>query len=176
MAEIKEMGQATMPKASGDAPQRRPADPANPWLTASQRFILEVDGVSIGTFTEVSGLNVEISTERIEEGGQNHFVHQRPGRITWPNIVLKRGVVDDDNLFRWFAKTSGDGYAGEGSKLAMLSGAITLITDAGDRLRSWSIDRAFPVKWSGPSFAVSSTDIPSEELEIAHHGFKPKNV
>ena len=145
-------------------------------MTAAQRFILEIDGVEMGTFTEVSGLSVDIGVERIEEGGQNQFVHQRPGRMTWPNIVLKRGVVNDDNLFNWFAKTSGDGYAGEGNTLTMLTGAITLITDGGDRLRSWSVDRAFPVKWTGPAFAVSATDIPSEELEIAHHGFKPRNV
>jgi phage tail-like protein len=145
-------------------------------LTAAQRFILEIDGVQIGTFTEVSGLSVDVEVERIEEGGQNQFVHQRPGRMTWPNIVLKRGVVDDDGLFGWLAKTSGDGYAGAGNSLSLLTGAITLITDHGERLRSWSIDRAFPVKWSGPSFAVSSSDIPMEELEVAHHGFKPSNV
>ena len=176
MAEIASPGPTTFPAPACDAPRRRPGDPGDPWLTAAQRFILEVDGVPIGTFTEVSGLNVEIEIEQIEEGGQNHFVHQRPGRIKWPNIVLKRGVVDDDGLFGWFAKTSGDGYAGASNSLSLLTGAITLITDRGDRLRSWSIDRAFPVKWTGPTFAVSSTDIPTEELEIAHHGFQPTAV
>jgi phage tail-like protein len=176
LVDIRGKATATLPSPAGDAPQRRPADPGNPWLTASQRFILEIDGVAIGTFTEVSGLSVEVDDEKIEEGGQNHFVHRRPGRMSWPNIVLKRGVVDDDNLFNWFARTSGDGYAGESNTLSMLTGAITLITDGGDRLRSWAVDRAFPVKWTGPTFAVSSTDMPTEELEIAHHGFKPKNV
>ena len=146
------------------------------WLTAAQRFILEVDGLHIGTFTEVSGLNVEIEVEQIKEGGQNHFVHQVPGRMSWPNIVLKRAVVFDDSLFQWFSTTSGDGFAGNGNRVTTRTAAITLVTDRGGRLRSWNIDRAFPVKWTGPSFAVSSSDIPQEELEIAHHGFKPKNV
>lgn len=176
MAEITSLDATTMPQPSGDAPRRRPADAGDPWLTAAKRFILEIDGVRIGTFTEVSGLTVEVEVEQIEEGGQNHFVHQRPGRMSWPNIQLKRGIVDNDQLFAWIAKTSGDGYAGAGNTLALLTGAITLVTDNGQRLRSWDVDRAFPVKWTGPSFAVSSTDIPYEELEIAHHGFKPKNV
>ncbi|MFK8024809.1 MAG: phage tail protein [Ilumatobacter sp.] len=144
------------------------------WLTSASRFILEIDDVQIGTFTEVSGLNAEIAVEKIEEGGQNQFVHQMPGRVTWPNITLKRGVVDDDNLFEWFTKTSGDGLSEAGNKVSMHSGAVTLLSQSGDRLRSWKFDRAFPVKWTGPTFAVTSTEVPTEELEIAHHGFSSK--
>ena len=54
--------------------------------------------------------------------------------------------------------------------------AITMITPRGQRVRAWNIDRAFPVKWTGPSFAVTSTDVPTEELEIAHHGFSPRDL
>ena len=32
--------------------------------------------------------------------------------MKWPNIVLKRHNRQR-NLFEWFAKTSGDGFAGE---------------------------------------------------------------
>jgi phage tail-like protein len=42
----------------------------------------------------------------------------------------------------------------------------------GERLRAWEFFDAFPVKWKGPDFAVSSTDMAMEELEIAHHGFR----
>jgi phage tail-like protein len=30
---------------------------------------------------------------------------------------------------------------------------------------------AFPVKWQGPDFDASANEVPTEELEIAHHGF-----
>jgi phage tail-like protein len=159
-----------------DAPRRKPADPANPWLTTAQRFLLEIDGVPIGTFTEVTGLTVDVEVEKIREGGQNQFVHQLPGRMIWPNIVLKRGIVDDDNLFDWFSKSSGDGFAAERNSLSMLHGAITLTTNHGERLRAWSIDRAFPVRWVGPVFAVESAEVPTEELELAHHGFRPRAI
>lgn len=145
-------------------------------MSGAGRFILEVDGVPIGRFTEAQGLNVEVDIEKIEEGGQNHFVHQRPGRMSWPNITLKRGIVDDDNLFEWFSETSGDGYAAAKNSLKMRTAAITMITPKGQRLRSWNIERAFPVKWNGPSFAVTSTEVPTEELEIAHHGFSPRDL
>ncbi|MDC3332076.1 phage tail protein, partial [Ilumatobacter sp.] len=36
-------------------------------------FLFEVDGVEIGRFMEVSGLEVTVETEEIQEGGQNSF-------------------------------------------------------------------------------------------------------
>jgi phage tail-like protein len=145
------------------------------WATSVHTFLLEVDGVQIGTFLEVSGLSVSVEPEKITEGGQNQYSHQRPSRMSWPNITLKRGVTQSNDLFDWFAKTSGDGYEGAGNVIEMLPAAITLISDAGDRLREWVVDRAFPVQWTGPTFAASSNEVATEELEIAHHGFKPQN-
>jgi phage tail-like protein len=137
------------------------------------RFVFTVDGVEIGAFTEVSGLSVEVEVEELPEGGQNQFVHQLPGRTKWPRLVLKRGVTDSDGLFDWFAKTSGEGFSGAGDQLARLDGEVVLMDVVGAPVRRWAFSGAFPVKWSGPTLAASSSDVAIEELEIAHHGFRP---
>jgi phage tail-like protein len=142
----------------------------------SATFLFEVDGVDIGRFEEVSGLEVSIETEDIPEGGQNSFVHKMPGRMTWPNIVLKRGVTKQDNLLSWFNESSGEQFAAKGNKLVRKSAAITLLDRAGKRLRSWDFTDAYPVKWTGPTFAAGSTDAAGEELEITHHGFRANDV
>src|SRR4051812_26099122 len=80
-------------------------------LATGSRFLFEVDGVEIGMFGSVSGLQVSVATEEITEGGQNGFVHRVPGRFSWPNIVLKRGLTQADALFDWMQKVSGDGFA-----------------------------------------------------------------
>ena len=138
-------------------------------------FLIEVDGVEIGRFSEISGLEVTVETEEIKEGGQNSFVHRVPGRMTWPNIRLKRGITQTDSLLQWLQKSSGEGFAGNGNKLQRSTAAITLVGPAGERLRSWEFDGAFPVKWTGPNFAVSSSDMAVEELEITHHGFRAQD-
>lgn len=135
-------------------------------------FLLEVDGATIGRFTEVSGLSVEVKVESIEEGGQNGYVHKLPGQMEWPNLVLKRGVTTDDNLFEWFEKSAGEKFESAGKKVERSTAAIVLIGRDGERLRTWSFYDAFPVKWSGPSFAAASSDALVEELEVAHHGFR----
>ena len=144
--------------------------------THAASFLFEVDDLEIGRFMEVSGLQVDVDVEEVQEGGENNYVHKLPGRMTWPNIVLKRGVTQNDSLLTWLNKSSGEGFSAGGNKLARKSGAITLIAADGTRLRAWNIDGAFPVKWTGPSFAVTSTDAAVEELEIAHHGFRARDL
>lgn len=144
-------------------------------VTAST-FMFEVDGLEIGQFMEVSGLEVEVSVESIEEGGENGFVHRLPGRMSWPNITLKRGVTQADNLFGWLNKSSGEQFSQAGNKLTRSTAAITLVGAAGKRLRAWNVVEAFPVKWKGPDFSAGSDDSATEQLEIAHHGFTAKNL
>ncbi len=139
-------------------------------------FVFEVDGIAIGQFLEVSGLELTVEVESIKEGGENNFEHKLPGRITWPNLKFKRGVTRSDSLFDWVKKSSGDGFAGAGNKLVRKTAAVTLVSPTGSRLRTWELDGAFPVRWSGPSFAAGSDDEATEELEIAHHGFGARTL
>lgn len=135
-------------------------------------FLFEVDGVEIGSFMEVNGLEVSVETEDVQEGGQNSFVHKLPGRMTWPNITLKRGATRSNELLKWLNESSGETFAANGNKVARKTAAITLVDRSGKRITSWDFDGAFPVKWSGPSFATSSGEAPTESLEITHHGFR----
>lgn len=147
-------------------------DPFEAQRVTSATFLFEVDEIEIGRFSEVRGLEVSVETEDVQEGGQNGFVHKLPGRMTWPNITLTRGITSSDALLAWLNESSGEQFAVKGNKLKRKTAAITLVGPAGKRLRSWNFEGAFPVKWTGPTFAAASTDAAVEELEIAHHGFR----
>lgn len=149
------------------AHQREPP-PRDPDPAHAGRFRFSVDDVTIGTFTEVSGLSVEVAVEEVAEGGQNQFVHKLPGPMKWPNIVLKAGITRANHLFKWLASSSGERLSDE---LERKTGTIAVCDAAGEPIRSWSFIGAFPVRWSGPTLAASSNDLAGEELEIAHDGF-----
>lgn len=143
-------------------------------------FICEIDGIPIGMFTEVSGLEVNMQTAEIAEGGVNDHTHKLPGRMTWPNIVLKRGVTQSDALFQWM-KRSGQGIdptapTSTNYVVKPAVGAVSLTSVTGWRLRTWVFNDAIPVRWSGPRFASTSSEMPEEELEIAHSGFEASNL
>jgi phage tail-like protein len=137
------------------------------------RFVFTVDGLTIGAFTEVSGLSVQIDTEELVEGGQNQYTHKFPKAMKWPNLVLKRGITDTDALFEWFSKCSGEGLEAAGNKLERRHGSVQLLDSQGKVVRRWNFTDAFPVKWTGPKLAASSRDLATEELEVTHCGFKP---
>jgi phage tail-like protein len=143
-------------------------------LPTANAFLFEVDGVEIGVFREVHGLQVSVNIEEIREGGQNGFVRKVPGRMTWPNVVFKRGLTQSDALFDWLSKSSGEGFASKGNKLVRTTGAVTALDSQGTRLRSWELTDVFAVRWVGPDFETGRNEPLEEELEIAHHGFKSK--
>jgi phage tail-like protein len=49
------------------------------------------NGVQVpdASFSEVSGISLEMETEAVVEGGENRFVHQLPKGIKHPNLELK---------------------------------------------------------------------------------------
>ena len=111
-----------------------------------------------------------------EEGGENGFVHKLPGRMTWPHIVLRRGVTDSDALFAWVNKTAGRGFRGQRQQARRRStGAITVIGSDGIRLRAWELQPVFAVRWTrAPLRRRREASRLDEELELAHHGFTSK--
>jgi phage tail-like protein len=127
------------------------------------RFQVQIGGVTIGAFSECSGLSVEYDISEYQEGGELRFVHKFRGGLKYPNLVLKRGVTYEDALVKWFFHRPDREQRG--------TVTLKLLGDDGKQVRSWSFASAFPVKWSGPSFNAKSTNVATETLEICHQGF-----
>ena len=143
--------------------------------TSSATFNVVVDGKTLGSFMEASGLEVEVEVFEVEEGGQNFFIHKLPGRFKFPNLNLKRGLTADNGLIAWIDESSAGAFEKNGMKLKRTTVALVLTSAKGDPLRTWTFYDAFPVRWNGPSFTSGSDDYLVEELEIAHHGFSVKD-
>jgi phage tail-like protein len=150
------------------------SEPLGGDLPIADRFLFEVDGVEIGVFREVAGLQVTVNVVEIAEGGQNSFTHKLPSRMSWPHVVFRRGLTQSDALFDWLQKSSGEGFAGNSNKLTRSTGAVTALDARGSRLRSWEFMDVFPVRWKGPDFVIGNITPLEEELEVAHHGFRAK--
>jgi hypothetical protein len=50
-------------------------------ISAPLRFEVELDGLFVGGFTEVTGLNSEIELVPYSEGGLNDYVHYSRGEL-----------------------------------------------------------------------------------------------
>ena len=133
----------------------------NPYLPYN--FLVELDGLVTGGFMEVSGLESEIQLESYEEGGQNDYVHQFPTRTTSPNLVLSKGLTDIWALWGWYD----DARQG---KVKRRNGTIMLLDHQRLPVMWWNFKDAYPVKWTGPQFSSSATEVAVERIELVHRG------
>ena len=127
------------------------------------RFLVELEGLIVGGFSEVSGLQAETEIETIEEGGVNNYVHKLPKKTKYPNIVLKRGIIDSNKIWKWHQDVVN-------GKTSRKSGFIVLLDSMGNEKRRWRFNQAYPVKWSGPELKAGGNDVEVESLELVHEG------
>lgn len=127
-------------------------------------FLVEIDGLLVGGFSEVTGLQVETEVEEYAEGGLNEFVHRLPGRTRYPsNLVLKRGLTDVDALWSWHQEV----VAG---KVERRNGTIYLLDRQRVPAMWWDFREAYPVKWIGPELRSDSNAVAAESVELVHRG------
>ena len=128
-------------------------------------FVVRVPDIdTIGLFTSCSGLEIKIDVLEYPEGGNNEFVHQLPGQVSYPKLILERGLTNEDAVLQWFNATR--------SQAQLKEVTVTFQTHMQQPIRTFTFADAFPVRWTGyPAHAGSST-IAVETLEIAHSGLK----
>jgi len=129
------------------------------------RFLVEINGVINGGFSEVSGLQAETEIEEIREGGVNDFVHKLPKITKYPNFTLKKGITDSEGLWKWHQDVIN-------GKIERKSGSIMLMDSEGNVKWRWNFSEAYPVKWAGPDLKADSSTVAVETVEIAHNGIK----
>lgn len=127
-------------------------------------FSVRLDNHDLGTFTSCDGLGVEVQIEQREEGGNQFFVHQLPGRLKYTNIKLTRSINQDtQQVAAWFASMA--------SSVKRTNAQIVARTPMGESVAQWGLLGVIPVRWTGPQLGADATKVATETLELAHHGF-----
>lgn len=129
------------------------------------RFHVEIDGMFVGGFSQVSGLEVEVVTESYREGGENGFEHQLVTGIKYSPIVLKRGIADSSIFLRWCQSVV------KGNIIRM-HGSIVLLDSKDKEQCRWSFFDAYPIKWTGPDLNSMNSEVAIESITLAHNGIK----
>jgi phage tail-like protein len=128
------------------------------------RYKLEIDGITAGGFSEVSGFDVTLEVKEYREGDMPITTSKVPGLAKYSNITLKKGLTDSSKpLYDWMME-------GVNGKISRKTVTITLLDQAESAVASWQVINAWPTKYTAPSFNAGSSDISIEQLELAHEG------
>jgi phage tail-like protein len=130
----------------------------------SYNFAVEISGLFVAGFSDVSGLQAEIEIQEYREGGVNEYIHKRAGPVKYSsNLILKKGITDNTELWSWYKSVM------QGS-IQRKPVDVVLMNSAGQEWRRWKLQNAYPVKWTGPEMKASAAEVAIETLELAHDG------
>jgi phage tail-like protein len=134
----------------------------DPYLSCN--FHVEIKGLVVGGFSEVTGLRSEIEVKDYREGGQNDFVHKLPGPTKYPsNLILKHGLVYDETLYDWYWWVSI-------GIIERRNGSIILLDGTREEVGRFNFVQAYPVRWIGPDLRANTSAVAVETLELVHRG------
>jgi phage tail-like protein len=130
---------------------------------AAFRFAVQIDGITGAVFTECTLPALEVEVLEQPEGGLNNAVHQIPGRIRGGKITLKRGLTSSSDLLSWYMDIAQGQIEASQREVS-----IVMYDSTADEIMRWNFSKAFPSKWSGPSFSSGSNQVAIETLELSY--------
>ncbi len=138
-------------------------DTSSVLATLASAALSAVLDIAVGGFSECSGLEMSMKTEDYMEGGNNGTVLKFPGRVSWGNLTLKKGLGSSSALWDWHY-----GFVvGQGKRR---DGVIALLNELHVPAAIWFFRRGLPVKYSGPSLNATQSAVAIESIEFAHEG------
>ena len=124
-------------------------------------FRVEIDGIGEAQFAEVVVPTAEIAVVEYREGADKTSATRKlPGRVSYGNIVLKRGITADLSLYQWFRAVSQGDFQPR-------SAMIVLLDAERQDVRRWLARDTWPVKYDGPALNAKNNEIAIELLELA---------
>jgi phage tail-like protein len=141
------------------------------YLGTDFRFLVEVDGYSLGSWNSCKGLGITFKHEKVAELGQHAYNTYIPGRAEYTAITLQRAMKsgDWDKTKTWLEAVTADGWlvATADAKQA----TITMQDAATQPVAKWTLKNAMPQSWKGPQLTATGKGVALETLEIVHEGF-----
>jgi phage tail-like protein len=127
-------------------------------------FILEIDNVPRGAFSEVGGLTADGDAVDYREGTDiQPNVRKLFGLRKFVAISLKRGITQDTSLWQWYTNVM-NGVADRRNV------TIVLLNERREAVLRWHAENAWINKIEGPSLKASSNDVAMESVELVHEG------
>ena len=120
------------------------------------------DGVAVsGSFTEASGLDVEIPVIEYRTGSEDITVRKLTGLKKAPSaLTFKRGVTGHVGFWNWVVEALN-------GRVRRTSGSIVMLDENRQDVMRWNFARAWPTKYTGPSFNATKNEIAMETLVLA---------
>lgn len=119
-----------------------------------------------GGFSEVSGLNAEVTVAEYRNGNDPvNYVKKIPAIHKAGDVTLKRGVIGADNIYNWLEQIRNGDVTAKRDVIVKLKNEDPASSSA---VVTWKLVKAMPIKWTGPTLtAKGGSDVAMEELVLS---------
>lgn len=126
-------------------------------------YALEIEGVELGRFTSISGLGYTAQVVEFNDtlSDGKIITRKRPGRVSYGDITLSRGMSPDNSLVEWY-QTVLDGA------VERKNGSIVMYDAAGEETGRWNFERAWISAWNASDLGSAGDEIVTETVTITH--------
>jgi phage tail-like protein len=130
---------------------------------ASYHYSIEIDGVTVAQFQEVSGLTSEIDVIDLKENTKDgkYIIHKLPGNRKPPSITLKRAKSSSTDIWQWHQQIFQGNVAS-----ARKNGSVVLYSYDHSEVGRYNFINAWPSKVSMSTLKSSGNEILMEEVTI----------
>lgn len=124
------------------------------------------EGEVQGGFSEVSGLNAEVTVAEYRNGNDPvNYVRKIPAINKAGDVTLKRGVIGADNIYNWLEQIRNGDVTAKRDVVIKLKNEDPTSSGA---VVTWKLVQAMPIKWTGPTLtAKGGSDVAMEELVLS---------
>ncbi|CAN5160691.1 phage tail protein [soil metagenome] len=142
------------------------AAPASPFTAFN--FSVEInrgqDGGALvaAAFSDCDGLEMSMEVKTIREGGSNDRQIRLNGPSAYANLVLKRGMTANFDLWKWFSDSIIDPSLRADAEVVMLG------ADGQAERARFRLARCVPIKMKAPALSAKDGAVAVEELHIAY--------
>ena len=141
-----------------------PTQRDNPY--ANFNFVVEIDGIEVGAFSEVDLPEATIEAIEYRDGSDlSSGARKLPGRVSYANVVLRRGISGRTDLWEWFKST-------RAGNLQRRDAAIVLLDEGRQPVQRWLLRDAWPARYAFSRLEGRGNEIVIETLELAYEGFE----
>jgi len=127
-------------------------------------FRVEIDGLPVAAFSEVSGLTAEGDAVDYREGTDPiNNVRKLVGLRKYANLMFKRGYSPNTTLWDWYKRIAD----GEPDRR---NGSVVLKNEAHRDVMRWNFDNAWINKIEGPGLNAANNEVAIENMELCHEG------
>jgi phage tail-like protein len=127
-------------------------------------FVLEIDNVPKGAFSEVGGLTADGDSVDYREGTDLQAnVRKLVGLRKYTNLTLKRGYTQDKALWQWYVNIV-NGIPDRRNV------TIVLLNERREAVLRWHAENAWINKIEGPMLKAASNDVVMESVDLVHEG------